>query len=123
MYCWPVPVFTLRRQLDFRRTDDPSPLARYGGTHRVPEAEPDEASDDHGAAKGNEEVVRDGVNGLVFPTGDVEALAERMRKLILDRDLLEQLSKNIRNDSIKLLSDQVTRTEVLYKKLLSDESC
>ena len=40
---------------------------------------------------GPEEVVTDGVNGLVVPTGDPLALALTMRRLVDDRDLLVRL--------------------------------
>jgi glycosyltransferase involved in cell wall biosynthesis len=44
---------------------------------------------------GPEEVVRDGVNGLVVPTGDAETLADAMRSLIDDPTLLAHLRHGV----------------------------
>jgi glycosyltransferase involved in cell wall biosynthesis len=43
---------------------------------------------------GNPELVTDGVNGLLFPAGDLEELTCRIRQLILDKPLRQQLSIN-----------------------------
>lgn len=45
---------------------------------------------------GNPEMVREGENGLLFPVGDAEALADRLRTLRLDRRLYAQLSEGAR---------------------------
>jgi len=50
-----------------------------------------------GAASGGTlELVRDGWNGLLYPPGDAEALAERIERLDRDRDLLRELGATAR---------------------------
>ena len=45
-------------------------------------------------AGGARETIEDGVNGLLVPVGDREALAEAMKKLLMNPDLAEKMSKN-----------------------------
>ena len=54
------------------------------------------ASDAVGAVAGG--LVRDGVNGLVFPAGDADALAERLRSLVGDADLRARMGAAARRD-------------------------
>jgi glycosyltransferase involved in cell wall biosynthesis len=54
------------------------------------------ASDAVGAVAGG--LVRDGANGLVFPAGDADALAERLRALAGDADLRARLGAAARRD-------------------------
>jgi glycosyltransferase involved in cell wall biosynthesis len=53
---------------------------------------------------GPEEVVLDGVNGLVVPTGDAEALAEAMHSLVEDRSLLARLRSGVREHPVRIRS-------------------
>jgi glycosyltransferase involved in cell wall biosynthesis len=53
---------------------------------------------------GPEEVVLDGINGLVVPTGDAAALAEAMRSLIDDRGLLARLRRGVREHPVAIRS-------------------
>lgn len=64
------------------------------------------------------EIIEDGVNGLIFPTGDARSLADCMKRIIHDRSLLEHLRAGIDKGKIPLLSDQVSKTESFYMKLL-----
>lgn len=61
------------------------------------------ASDAVGAVAGG--LVRDGRNGLVFPAGDPEALATRIRVLAMNRELRERLGQAARAD-VTPYSDQ-----------------
>ena len=45
---------------------------------------------------GMAEMVRDGVDGLLFPAGDSEALAAQLRRLLVDKSLLQTLRRGIR---------------------------
>lgn len=45
---------------------------------------------------GLQTTVEDGVTGLLVPAGDVDALADRLRLILLDRDLRERLGVNAR---------------------------
>lgn len=49
---------------------------------------------------GPEEVVEDGRNGLVVPTGNPAALADAMRRLIEDRTLLRRLRAQAADDPV-----------------------
>jgi glycosyltransferase involved in cell wall biosynthesis len=48
------------------------------------------------AAGGPAEIVEDGVNGLLYPPGDVEALAQTLRRLAADATLRARLGANAR---------------------------
>ena len=63
------------------------------------------ASDECGSAV---DLVRDGVNGYVFPAGHVDALAEILKKVLADRDELERM----KNESPRLV-DRFTPERVL----------
>jgi glycosyltransferase involved in cell wall biosynthesis len=56
------------------------------------------ASDAVGAVAGG--LVRDGRNGLIFPAGDAEALAARLRALAVDPGLRERLGTQAREDAL-----------------------
>jgi glycosyltransferase involved in cell wall biosynthesis len=45
---------------------------------------------------GTAEIVQAGVNGLLYPPGDVDALANRLRELVRDRDLRGRLAEGAR---------------------------
>lgn len=48
------------------------------------------------------DIVKDGINGLIFPVGDIEALASKLEKLITNRDLRKKIvgetDKYVNND-------------------------
>lgn len=69
---------------------------------------------------GNNEVVLDGVTGLLFPPGDVAALADRIDGLLSDRDLRRRMGNAARERAgreftIEAMTDHV---EQLYRRLL-----
>jgi glycosyltransferase involved in cell wall biosynthesis len=41
------------------------------------------------------ERVKDGVDGLLFKYGSAESLSERIMRILMDRDLLQQLKRNV----------------------------
>ncbi|MBK6564129.1 MAG: glycosyltransferase [Saprospiraceae bacterium] len=59
---------------------------------------------------GQNEIVEDGINGLLVPPADVEALTNTLNNLILDQDLRKKLSKNalhVREDlAFEKIADQ-----------------
>lgn len=55
------------------------------------------------ATGGLPEVVRDGVDGLLYPAGDVVALADRVRRLLDDRELHVRMSTAARAGSGRFL--------------------
>lgn len=63
---------------------------------------------------GPEEVVEHGVNGLVFPTGDAEALAHSMARLAEDRVLLHTLREGTAATEAVTLEQQVEHLDALY---------
>lgn len=56
---------------------------------------------------GSDEVIEDGVNGLLVPTGDVEALCEAMDRLITDEELRCRIAENARKISEKFSVEKV----------------
>ena len=50
------------------------------------------------------DVVVDGVNGLVVPCGNKDALAEAIKKLYLDRDLLRKMGQAARERAVQNFS-------------------
>jgi glycosyltransferase involved in cell wall biosynthesis len=68
---------------------------------------------------GPEEVVVDGENGMVVPTGDVDALAEAMWRVVDDRELLRRLRDNARTRpvAVRPIEEQVRALEARYERL------
>lgn len=70
---------------------------------------------------GNSEIVKDGVNGLLFPPGDSAALADRLETVLRDPGLRGKFSEN----SVSLVRDNFTtaimgrRTLEYYRELLA----
>lgn len=70
---------------------------------------------------GNSEIVRDGVNGLLFPKGDHAALADRLQSVLGSPGLRDKFSRN----SVSLVRDKFStavmarRTLEYYKYLLA----
>jgi len=54
------------------------------------------------AIGGIPEMVDDGVNGFLFPMGNVDALAGRLEKMLADRDLREKMGRRAREKAEKL---------------------
>jgi len=69
---------------------------------------------------GNNEVVLDGVTGLLFPSGDAEQLAGRIDTLLSDRELRLRMGQAARERAEREFTiDAMTdRVEELYRKLL-----
>ena len=65
------------------------------------------------------EVVRHGVNGLVVPRGDEEALAAAMRSLVADPALLESLRPAAGGLSLRTLEQQADGLEEHYRRILA----
>jgi glycosyltransferase involved in cell wall biosynthesis len=69
-------------------------------------------------------VVNDEENGVIIPTGDSEALANALERLIADRDYRKSLGKEARADAVRDF-DEETGTDDwhrLYDRLLANES-
>jgi len=69
---------------------------------------------------GSPELVTDGVNGLVVPPGDAEALAAAMLRLRQEPKLAEELGKRGRERIAREFSNRTTieRTAALYRNLV-----
>ena len=65
---------------------------------------------------GMAEMVREGVDGLMFEKGNVAELAEILQKLATDRDLLKELAANTQRP--KQISTYVDELEAIYTDLL-----
>ncbi|MGQ0615781.1 MAG: glycosyltransferase, partial [Acidimicrobiia bacterium] len=72
---------------------------------------------------GPEEVVTDGLNGLVVPTADAEALAAAMTRLVTDPDLLERLASHTGGGGAlaRSLEDQLDGLERRFDALVRPE--
>jgi glycosyltransferase involved in cell wall biosynthesis len=69
---------------------------------------------------GPEEVIRDGVNGVVVPSADAEALADALSRLIDDSAFVDRLRAGCAEPmAIPTLDAQVDQLEVLYRELLA----
>lgn len=66
-----------------------------------------------GDISGNSEIVRDGVNGLLFPPGDSVALAGRLEKVLKDPSLRAKFSEN----SVSLVRENFT-TAIMGRRTL-----
>lgn len=66
---------------------------------------------------GPREVVREDVNGLVVPRGDAVALADAMRSLVTDPELLARLRPAPGTLTLRSLADQVDGLEEHYHRL------
>ncbi len=73
---------------------------------------------------GIEDTIEDGVTGLLFPAGDIDALTLGMEKLIADPSLLSGMGKAAQRRSRLLFSrEEVVRAMVkYYKKVLSEDA-
>ena len=73
------------------------------------------------AVEGNIEEVEDGVTGILFPSGDSDALAQALIKLIENKTMRERLGSAGRNRVERLFTTKINadRTESLYFNLLS----
>ena len=65
------------------------------------------------------EVVRHGVNGLVVPRGNAEALAGAMRSLVEDRALFERLRPAPGALALRTVQDQAAGLEASYRRILA----
>jgi len=71
-------------------------------------------------AGGPAEVVTDGVDGLLFPMGDVDALAERLTRLAADPGLRERLVSAGRETAATYAPDLVAdAVESVYRDVLT----
>jgi glycosyltransferase involved in cell wall biosynthesis len=68
------------------------------------------------ASGGPAEAVRDGVDGLVVPPNDVEALAAAMRHLVDRPERIAQLAANI--TPVCTLEEHVTKLEAVYRQAM-----
>ena len=73
---------------------------------------------------GNPELVVHGETGLLYPMGDVEALAMEMDKLLSDPELCEQMGRAGRRRSTELFApaSMISAHEALYRELLEHRS-
>lgn len=63
---------------------------------------------------GPRELIEDGINGFLIPTGDEEALADRMRMLLSDEEMAKQIGKNAAKLSEAYNPDNVNREWMNY---------
>jgi glycosyltransferase involved in cell wall biosynthesis len=73
---------------------------------------------------GPEEVVRDGFNGLVVPSGDARALADAMRRLIVQPDLRQTLQANAATHPIPVRTTREHAVDLVarYEALRADSA-
>jgi glycosyltransferase involved in cell wall biosynthesis len=69
---------------------------------------------------GNNEVVVDGVTGLLFPPGDPAALAERIDRLLSDREARSRMARSAQERAERefTIEAMTERVEALYRQLL-----
>jgi glycosyltransferase involved in cell wall biosynthesis len=59
------------------------------------------------AVGGVPHLIQDGVDGLIFPAGDVDALTEKLRSLITDQELRSEIEQEARRVSLDLFRDEM----------------
>lgn len=74
-------------------------------------------------AGGMAEAVRDGVDGFVVPIRDIPALADRIKRLLLDADLRERMGRSARArvESEFTLERQAQVFEMMYQSICQPE--
>jgi glycosyltransferase involved in cell wall biosynthesis len=74
------------------------------------------ASRIHGIA----DAVADGKTGFLFPAGDVEALTKCLLKLIVEKDLRQQMGEKARHRANRLFSSKkiIGETVMFYDRLI-----
>lgn len=70
-------------------------------------------------ALGPEEVIDDGVNGIIVPAADDEALADAMQSVIVDRSIVPRWRAHCRTVEVRSLDDQLDGLEALFRELRS----
>jgi glycosyltransferase involved in cell wall biosynthesis len=63
------------------------------------------------------EIVRSGINGLVFATGDACDLADHMRRLVMDTELRAHLRAGAAATRVRTVAHQVEQLERLYAEV------
>ena len=66
---------------------------------------------------GMSEVIRDGIDGLLFPSGDSEALASILEKLCLNREMVNTLAEN--SPRVKSITEYTSELESTYREILT----
>lgn len=66
------------------------------------------------------DAVEEGKTGLLFPAGDVPALAQALRRLLEDGDLRRQMGEAARMRALELFSSRriIEEMQALYRRLL-----
>ncbi|WP_373056156.1 glycosyltransferase family 4 protein [Zunongwangia sp. H14] len=64
---------------------------------------------------GSNEIIEEGINGIIIPVQDSEALFEAMKKMILEEEFRNKLSKNSR----RIIKDKYENKEI-WKALLAE---
>jgi len=75
-------------------------------------------------AGGNAEAVRDGVNGFLFRTGEIDRLAAGLRKLLEDGVLRTEIGRRNREEAFRRFDvrETVRKTESVYLSLIEAKS-
>ena len=63
---------------------------------------------------GGATIVKDGLNGLLYPPGDAEALAARVRRLWQDRQLQDRLEAGAREAYLREMTPEASYTRLMY---------
>ena len=65
-------------------------------------------------------VIRNGIDGFIFPPGDTSALHQALRRAAIDRDALRSMSASARNRIIRefSISSMVNHLQTLFEKML-----
>lgn len=71
----------------------------------------------------NQEIIRDGENGLLFQAGDIDDLTEKLLRLVEDSDLRKRMGEKariamVKNFSIDKIADKYVK---LYRNLLNNK--
>ncbi|WP_003540180.1 glycosyltransferase [Desulfotomaculum nigrificans] len=67
---------------------------------------------------GISDIVQDGVNGLLFPIGDWQALRDKLRLVLADQQLLVRLAEGAQGTKVSVLWQEVDQLEGIYYEIL-----
>ena len=71
------------------------------------------------ALGGMQELVEDGVNGLLFEPGSIDSLVAQLQRLADEPDVLTRLRQGARTKQIRSVANELADLERIYRRVLA----